>query len=368
MASYELPDEITARLNRPMPWWKLLDCPDLSGSDVITREASTFAQKLSKFRVAVVPDPRIDAGGITGDTPCMAFRISACNRQASPDYAAAKVQLRRDLAFLMVKGRPSPRELNWVRSKGFEPFRLDGESQARLMAVLELLLQEPIENPEAVVRAANEDKSIAWRGDQYARYRALCESDGPLDELELEALKMVTQTGGSSKRQLSIFDEPASGSDLPDPPPRAAKPAAPVPVSVVAKPAPAAKTLALMLDASRIADISQQTSAVGALLGDVFREDEAAAIPVAPPAPATSAPIAAPKQPGWIAALALVEARPSWPATELFAAWQAQGLMAQAVADELNERALDVCGELLLEGDSVFDVNPAALEALKESA
>lgn len=398
MANLQLPDEISARLNRPMPWWKLLDCPDLSGSSVITREASSFAQKLSKFRVAVVPDPRIDAGGITGDTPCMAFRIGSCNRHVLPDYEAAKLQLKRDLAFLMVKGRPSPRELNWVRTRGFEAFRLDGESRERLMALLELMLQEPMENPEATVRAVGENHAVAWRGDQVARYRALCESDGPLDELEHEALKLVTQGGPAPRRQLSIFDEPAAGSDLPEPPraPRAAS------ASPSASPAPspqpggrsgikltieplirrtrkrprkpeatsAPKTLALLLDATRIADISQQTSAVGELLGDVFREEDGATaaqgLPAATVSPAVSLPPApgAAAVPAWRRALALTVTRERWSADELFARWADEGLMAQAMADELNERALDACDELLLEGDAVFDVNPLAAQAL----
>jgi hypothetical protein len=354
----ELPEEIAARLNRPMPWWKLLDATDLSGDELITRQASGFAQKLAKFRIAVVPDPRIDAGGIKGDTLCMAFKISSCNRHVVPDYEAAKIQLRRDLAFLMVKGRPSPRELNWVRTKGFEAFRLDGESRERLMGLLELMLQEHIENPEATVRAIGLDKANVWRGDQLARYRALCESDGPVDELEKEALKMVTVGGGSTaRRQLSIFDEPASGSDLPEPP------RAPRPAPAVAKTSSVpVKTLALLLDATRIADISQQTSAVGALLGDVFKEEDAPASAAPPVAVAPSVALAP-----WRTALALVCTRTSWPADELIAAWSAQGLMAQAMADDLNERALDTYGELLLEGNSVWDVNSAAAQAMAES-
>lgn len=375
MQPSQLPEEIAARLNRPMPWWKLLDCPELSGTELITREASSFAQKLAKFRIAVVPDPRIDAGGIKGDTLCLALRVGVCNRHVQPDYDAAKVQLRRDLAFLMVKGKPSPRELNWVRTKGFEAFRLDGESRERLMAMLEIMLQEPMDNPEAAVRATGPDKGIPWRGDQMARYRALCESDGPLDELEKEALKMVTVGGGStSRRQLSIFDEPASGSDLPEPP-RVARPASSTPSAVAAKAPAAPKTLALMLDASRIADISHQTSAVGALLGDVFKDEDAAGAPAtvmsiqAEPAsmPTHAAATPAPSVAPWREALALAITRASWPAAELMAAWSEQGWMAQAMADDLNERALDVYGELLLEGDDVFDVNAAAAQALAEA-
>ena len=64
MASDSLPEEIAARIGRQMPWWKLMDESDLSGVASITRQASSFAQKLSKFRIAVVPDPRIDEGGI----------------------------------------------------------------------------------------------------------------------------------------------------------------------------------------------------------------------------------------------------------------------------------------------------------------
>jgi hypothetical protein len=371
MHSTQLPEEIAARLNRPMPWWKLLDCPELSGTELITRQASGFAQKLAKFRIAVVPDPRIDAGGIKGDTLCLALRVSSCNRHVQPDYEAAKQQLRRDIAFLMVKGRPSPRELNWVRTKGFEMFRLDSESRERLMALLEIMLQEPMENPEATVRATGLDKGIVWRGDQLARYRALCESDGALDELEQEALKMVTVGGGStSRRQLSIFDEPASGSDQPEPV-RAPRPATPAPAAAnrsKSAAAPAPKTLALMLDASRIADISQQTSAVGVLLGDVFKDEDLATAVAAAPAPELTARIVpAPGVVPWRAALALARTRTSWPAADLMAAWSAAGWMAQAMADELNERALDVYGELLLEGDDVFDVNAAAAQALAEA-
>lgn len=366
MHSSQLPDEVAARLNRPMPWWKLLDCPELSGDELITRQASSFAQKLAKFKVAVVPDPRVDAGGIKGDTLCLAIRVSSCNRHVLPDYEAAKVQLRRDLAFLMVKGRPSPRELNWVRTRGFEAFRLDGESRERLMALLEVMLQEPMENPEATVRATGQDHAIAWRGDQYARYRALCESDGALDELELEALKMVTVGGGgSSRRQLSIFDEPAPGSDLPEPP-RVARPAVVAPAKPVAP-----KTLALMLDASRIADISQQTTAVGELLGDVFKEEDMVQPPTAA-APGTADPnsakrLEAPTLAPWRAALALACTRTSWPADELLQAWSGHGWMAQAMVDDLNERSLDLYGELLLEGDAVLEVNAAAAQALAEA-
>jgi hypothetical protein len=340
-----LPEEIAARLDRPMPWWKLLDNSDLSGDELITREAGSFAQKLSKFKVAVVPDPRIDAGGIQGDTLCIAFRVSACLRHVRPDYTYAKAQLERDLAFLMVKGRPSPKELNWVRSKGFEGYQLDGESHARLTACLDLMLQEPVDNPEEVVRSIGADRSIAWRGDQYARYRALCEADGPLDALEIEALKLVKQDKGvAMRRQLSIFEEPQPLAVV------TVQPKPPVPVK---KP----RTLALMLDVQRIADISQQTTAVGQLLGEVFKDEEAPAN-VPSPAPTTTA------QPSWQRALAVVAQKEAWPASALFAAWTAEGLMPQAMLDELNERALETCDELLLEGDERFDVNPTALTGL----
>lgn len=344
-----IPEEVLARLDRPMPWWKLLDNPDLSGDEPITREASSFAQKLSKFRIAVVPDPRVDAGGVTGDTQCMAFRVVSCTRHVTHDYEPAKAQLERDLAFLMVKGRPSPRELNWVRNRGFEAFRLDGESRERLMAWLELRLQEPIENAEDVVRAIGADRSIPWRGDQYARYRMLCEADGPLDALEYEALRLVKQDKGiPPRRQLSIFDAPVS---TPEPEAAAPRP--------TAAPKPKPKTLALMLDASRIADISAQTREVGTLLGQVFKDDEAE--------PVKTAAVAVGK-PGWRQALELVSERDSWPGEELFACWQRLGLMPQAVLDDLNERALDACDELLLEGEGPYDVNPTALQALRAAA
>lgn len=351
MATPQLPDDIAARLNRPLPWWKLLDDMDLSTDDFITRQASSFAQRLSKFRVAVVPDPRID-GAVTGNTPALAFRVVSCLRHATHDYAAAKVQLERDLAFLMVKGRPSPRELNWIRNRGLEPFRLDGESRERLLGWLELRLHEPIENAEDVVRAIGADPSIPWRGDQYARYFAMCEADGPLDVSEREALKLVKQDRGiAPKRQLSIFDAPPEASEA------TSATVAPVPL----RKAQAPKTVALLLDETRIAAIETDTRAVGQLLSEVFVDDTSVVgdVTLEPKEPPAAA---------WQAALEVVSQRDTWPVEQLHECCQAMGLLPQAILDLLNERALDACGELLLEGDEqTLDVNHASLVALRSA-
>ncbi len=357
-----LPEEIAARLGRPMPWWKLLDCPELSEEPAITREASSFAQRLSKFRIAVVPDPRIDAGGIAGDTPCIAFRVSACMRHVTHDYEPAKRQLERDLAFLMVKGKPSPRELNWVKGRGLEQFRLDGETRERLLNWLDLRLNEPIEAPEDVVRAIGADRSIPWRGDQYARYLALCEADGVLTNAEREALKLVKQDKGiPARRQLSIFEQPEQSSTADnDPPATLVTPVVAPKLQQQKKP----QTLALMLNEELIASIKSETTAVDGLLGEVFKEEAAPA----PGAGRQQGP-AAPKdtKAGWRDAFTVVVEQVSWEQDSLEARWRALGLMPQAIHDDLNERALDACGELLLEGDGTLDVNALAVTALQET-
>lgn len=347
-----LPEEIATRLGKIMPWWQLMDCPDLSGTQLITKEANSFAQRLSKYQVAVVPDPRIDAGGIKGDTLCKAIILPKCLRQVSQAYSTAQQQIDRDLAFLSIKGKATAKELNWVQNKGLDAFNLDAESRARLRVWIDLRLQDPSPNAIELVQAPKAADAMYWLVDAYSRYRAMCEADGPLNALEEDALKLSMQTAGTSpgtaRRQLSIFDEPMPMLSSNAAPTREA----PLKVASRTRVTPQPQ---LVLNPKLIEHISTQTQAVAQLLSTVF-EDNVSLIE------ASSSVVTGPT------ALNIVAQQSQWVLAELLAQLAQAGFMPEATLDALNDQALDACNELLLEGDSLLDVNKDVLADLSSSS
>lgn len=136
--------------------------------------------------------------------------------------------------------------------------------------------------------------------------------------------------------------------------------------------APVQRGSAPVLDAARIAALQEDTAVVGALLADIFVEDE----PVQPePAPAPAATVSnEAATPGATTIWGLdaahsefvltMRTQSSWTRDELLSHANALGLMLDGALERINEAAFDALDMPFTEGDDPFDINPDLPEDL----
>lgn len=136
--------------------------------------------------------------------------------------------------------------------------------------------------------------------------------------------------------------------------------------------APAARGEAPVLDAARIAALQEDTAVVGALLADIFVEDE----PVEP-APVVALEAASSPESRTDATATVwgldaahsefvltMRAQSSWTRDELLAHANTLGLMLDGALERINEAAFDALDMPFTEGEDPFDINPDLPEDL----
>jgi len=132
-------------------------------------------------------------------------------------------------------------------------------------------------------------------------------------------------------------------------------------------PAPAAAPSGVQLDPAKVQARLAETATVTALLADIFTEDEPPApAPVAsPPASALSTATIDGLDDTHSALADRLRTQPTWERADAEAAAATLGLPLLAGAlDRINEAAMDICGEPLVDGDDPLHINDYAAQEL----
>lgn len=344
----------------------------MSGADVIT-----CAQLLERHGIGLEPDPRL-GGPILSTGPAVLFEARGdMPRAAGPEYAAATTLLQLAVAVGGVDGQVQAVEQEVMLDHLGTALELTAAEQERLAAHLHWL------SSTGTKLAGLTDRVAALPPDRREAIGevlvAVAAADGVIAPEEVEILGRIFEMLGLARETLfsrlhahsveiptvdvpaaevAGADAPGAGSPVVDRPRHAppARPAAPPPERPHV---PGVVTL----DAGVLAASAASTAAVSSLLGDIFADDD----PEPEPDDSPSEPDedADGLDDAHRALLSEVLGRPRWTQAEFADLADRAGLMPAGALDTLNEHALDLCDDVLIETeDDALVLNDFAVEAI----
>ncbi|KGH45287.1 hypothetical protein IN07_18180, partial [Modestobacter caceresii] len=137
-----------------------------------------------------------------------------------------------------------------------------------------------------------------------------------------------------------------------------------IPPAPAARPdagAPRDPAAPVQLDAATVAAKLAETSAVTALLGSIFTDEE----PAPPSLPATTGPSIAGLDAAHSTLLTVLVGRGSWARAELEAECAGLGLLPDGAVDTLNEAAYERVGDPLVDGEDPITIDPAVAQEMQ---
>jgi tellurite resistance protein len=359
--------------------------PAKSPEKLAKAEAVTLATLLARHRLGLEPDVRLGGPAITTASKVVTFRTGtdAQPQTATPAYAGAATLLHLATAVAAADGHVSPEEQQHLVQHLERALDLTLGERGRLEAHMRWLAATGVKltglTKRVEVLSAQQRASI---GDLLV---AVAAADGVLSPDEVTSLSKIFKLLGLDPAEVHsrLHALLAGGRPLPATKPvtvreaGAPDPGYPITTRGMAPTEPAEESFAL--DAEVIQAKFAETAAVGALLADIFNEDEpeAAAAPSpaltviedsavlqSPAAPA--APAFEGLDPAHSQFLRALLAQGRWSRGELEELAEEHNLMPDGALDTINEYALDVAGEPLLEEDDpdTFTVNDYAREEL----
>ena len=117
----------------------------------------------------------------------------------------------------------------------------------------------------------------------------------------------------------------------------------------------------VQLDAATVAAKLAETSAVTALLGSIFADEE----PAPPSLPAATGPSIAGLDAAHSTLLTVLAGRGSWARAELEAECAGLGLLPDGAVDTLNEAAYERVGDPLVDGDDPITIDPGVAQEMQ---
>jgi len=354
-------------------------------------EAVACAQLLSTLGVGVEPDVRI-GGPALGDGPVVLYRDSAPSCTTSAAYSAATVLLHLAVAVGAADGDVSDAEQQLLTSHLESALHLTEPERRRLHAHLLWLRATDVKLTGMKKRLAGLDATQRAVISDFLL--AVAAADGVVSPTEVKTLTRIHTTLGLGTDDLhDRLHRTQTAPRRPAPPRPATEPvvvrsgrigstgyAIPTPPAVedaipntagVATPS----LTGLALDEAAIAEKLAQTAQVSALLSSIFVDDEQ----VVGSAPAAGAPDTAsrPVAPSFAdvepvagldaahsALLRELATRETWTQAEYHELARRFGVMPAGAVDALNEAAIDVSGEPVLDGDDDLAINTYAMQEL----
>lgn len=321
-------------------------------SDKLTTSLFTsLATLLDATGYGIVPDMRIDSTAIRAGDKVVLFRNDAPASEWLDIYPTATPLLRFAVAVMSADGPATPHDLATIRQVVRDRVDPPPGQLARLDAHLLWLSRQQVRltglkrRIEMMTDAQRQDTgdilvTLASRG-RAATPKQVDVVTRAFKQLGLDSSGVIGQL--HDRMTASPVDEPVSVR-----PAQAGDPGEPLP-----------RTSAERLNPTVIERKQQETDDVSALLGTIFDdEDEADIAPVAQPDPQAGNPSSIE---GLDAAheallLALLE-RDEWPRGDYEALAASHGLMPDGALDALNEFALDITGDMLVETGDPITVN-----------
>lgn len=325
------------------------------------KDAVSLAALLAKFDIGIEPDVRF--GGKTpapGSTVVVFPLPEQASTAPSAPYAAAAALVHLTAVVASSDGSIQDDERQHLAHHLEASLSLDAAERARLEAHFAWLAAG---KPSLTgVKAKLDAMSAPQRGAIGLFLVELAAADGVVSPEEITTLTKLYKLLGIEESDLYRTIH-ALGTDTGPVTVRPADPGA----SRHAIPAPAAAPTGIRLDPAKVQARLAETATVTALLADIFTEDDTPA--PAPPASAPVAPSGGPAIDGLDVAHSTLAARlrsqPTWSRADAEEAATVLGLPLLAGAlDRINEAAMDICGEPLIDGDDPLEINDYAAQEL----
>jgi len=328
-------------------------------------ESTSLCRFLSHYGVGIEPDCRFAGPSLTKTDRAVVFRLEETpngtpddREEATADYQAAALLLRLAAAVAAADGEVSQHEEQHLREHVENGLELSPAEQRRLDAHLRWLLLDPPGLAGLKRRLQGLD---AEQRHSLARFLlAVAAADGRFDPAEVKILQKVypllgleaddvftdlhALRSGDDEPVTVIEGEPATGYEIP--PQGAGGEAA----------------RGLVLDAEKIRATRDDTERVSSILTEVFKEDEEPA--PAPPPAAESGPSLCGLDADHTAFLLRLSERPHWERSQIEHLADELGVLPDGALETINEAAIETCGDLLLEGDDVIEIDGEILQEM----
>lgn len=301
--------------------------------------ALSIAQWLQKAGYGIEPDVRFGSRLPKAADLIVLFRLPDGTCTATPAYNGAVALLNMAVMVAQADGAVDTDEEARLTSRLQETMQLDEAERSRLAAHLQWLLATGANLADVRKRAGQLD---AARHDAVAAFLvSVAAADGRLDRKEVDVLGRLYELLGIERDRLYADLHGLGVPEATSKPSRATEP--------------------FTLDRARIEAKLAESAAVSALLQDIFTSDE-------PTAPAPVTPVSAAFVNGFDAAhsalLRELAIRKSWSRAELETNAARLGVLPDGALDVINERAYDLCGEPVIEGDDPLILNHQVLKEL----
>jgi uncharacterized tellurite resistance protein B-like protein len=326
----------------------------LADGKLAKAEAVTLAQFLQKSNYGLEPDVRFSGRVPKPTEKIVLFKLPpGAAAVPTPQFRGATALLH--MAALVAQADGVVSESEEVRLIGYleSALHLDAAERARLHAHLRWLLANGSKLSEVKKRLDHIDGEKRHAIGEFLV--GIAAADGRLDGKEIEVLTKLYGLLGLDSTQL-YGDLHGLGVAGDTGPVTVAKGEKAKGFAIPAAPA----SQGLVLDAARVQAKMRESAAVAAMLQNIFVDDE-------PVPPAASMP-ELPKVSGLDAAhsslLRELAAQAEWSRAAFDAHAARFGLMPDGALEVVNDRAFDVCGEALFEGDDPITANPHVFKEL----
>jgi uncharacterized tellurite resistance protein B-like protein len=323
----------------------------LPATDISKRDAVMFAQCLARLGYGVEPDIRFSSHQVRADSHIVLFRLPEHAPVApSASYASSTLLAHLGAVMAHADNQVTPEEEQALMSHAAESLDLNDAERLRLKAYMKWLLTTVPETSGLKKRIETlpaERRSLL--GSFLARLIGL---DGHIAPAEITALQKVYRQLGLDPK--SVFADTHSAATEPV-------------VMQAAQSAPGytipmANTGAVRprIDLHRVRAMEMESEQVSVLLRDIFTSDDGEIMTTATvleSSVAIKVRILDLDEAHSRFTLSLIE-RDSWSRVDLETIASQHRLMPEGAIDAVNEAALNLHGEPLLEGDDPLEVNP----------
>lgn len=326
----------------------------LPAESITKRDAVMLAQCLGTLGYGVEPDTRFGAHQMGVDSPMVLFRLPAGAPTApSPEYRSSALLAHLGAVLAHADDRVTPEEEEALLSHAARSLELSEAERARLKAYMKWLLLAP---PEVSgLKKRMESLTVEQRSHIAAFLSRLVGLDGHVAPEEIVTLQKVYRQLGLNPD--AVFADTHSAATEPV----TVRPAEEsIGYTIPVQPPPRqSSTSRVNLD--RVRAMEMESQQVSSLLAGIFTDEEENTGKTEQPAVPAAVVIIRVLDldaPHSRFVLSLVE-RHSWSRAELETLAAEHRLMPDGAIDAVNEAALDLHGEPLLEGDDPVEVNPA---------
>lgn len=339
----------------------LQKCSSFGSGKLAKSEAVLLAQLLEKGGYGIEPDVRFGGSPLTPEGTVVVFRLPLnAPTIASPQYASATLLLHLAVAIANADGSISNDEEKHLKEHLQRGLELNAAEQVRLSAYLDWLMNS--ETNLSGLRKRLDPLNVSQRSSIADFIISVAGADGQISPEEIRVLGKISPMLGIQAEEIysrvhamaaGATSNAQSSQNIAGP---NAKDSGGYPIP--SRPDPDAS---VQLDMNAVKAKLAESAQISAILGDIFSEEEAAAVVAAPAVKTSKGKISSPYD---TLLLRLVE-RSAWTRTEFEGVSTECRLLPDGAFDSLNEAAFEHIGGPILEGeDPIYIDTNAARELL----